>query len=654
MKQLYTILTFFAMTACSLTAFAQGGQQYDAAGGVSTAKRVTGPANGVYTITLETFATGEQTVVQRSIPSDIILLLDYSSSMLTGDNITTLKRAVVDFVKEMQENNDELVLQDGQMGNRIAFVLYAGLLYDNYPSTTQHVNGRNNLPLLNDYPYFNAQYVNQFLEVTDLTANGANVSYNNVNILSPSSQHNAHPSYLGGSNFGDTNKGTNTPAAMAKALELVNANTSAYSDDERSTTVILFTDGEPCDIYQQYYQGDNNAGSSGFSTAYANSCISDAKSIKDKGVSIYTVGLFSSPTRQIKTFVEYTSSDFPSATAMPARERDYLQSNQSYGDFCTIVSGGLDLSGVFRTISQGVGGENANLGTNTEVRDVVSSSFDIPNGTSAADIRVYTSAISADGGSWGDLQRIYTTPAEQAQYITVSGSRVSVTGFNYGGTDNWVGKRLKANGNPDNPNDWQWKGKKVVIQFDIRADDMATGGDGTATNTTDSGVYVNGECINHFNVPHTNLPVNLEIVKSGLHHGESATFVVWRCHPLKVNNEVQYNAIGKPKPDGNWVEHARVIVSNYQEWGDDAVKILRGLDPTYVYMITESNWSWSYTLTNATAELEMMTTAETERNPFKFRNQDKAGVAKHGEAVVSNHFGTGHHVQKAKSDKKAK
>ena len=203
--------------------------EYNVQGGVATAKSLSEPdANGVYTITLETFATGLTSIISKAIPSDIVLLLDYSSSMLTNDNITKLKQAVVTFVGQMQDNNSTLNLQPGQMGNRIAFVLYAGLLYDDYPETTEHVNGNRNLPLLNDYPYFNAQYVNQFIEVENLTASGSSVMYNNVNIISPSSQHASHPAYLNGNNFGDTNKGTNTPAAMAKAKELVDANLAVF------------------------------------------------------------------------------------------------------------------------------------------------------------------------------------------------------------------------------------------------------------------------------------------------------------------------------------------------------------------------------------------------------------------------------------------
>ena len=56
---------------------------YNIAGGVGTKKSVseTPDANGRYTLTLETFATGKTEVIQRSVPADIVLVLDVSGSM---------------------------------------------------------------------------------------------------------------------------------------------------------------------------------------------------------------------------------------------------------------------------------------------------------------------------------------------------------------------------------------------------------------------------------------------------------------------------------------------------------------------------------------------------------------------------------------------
>ena len=62
---------------------------YNIKNGVATGKSVGDPdANGVYTVTLETFATGMETIVQKAIPSDIVLVLDYSSSMLMPGSLS--------------------------------------------------------------------------------------------------------------------------------------------------------------------------------------------------------------------------------------------------------------------------------------------------------------------------------------------------------------------------------------------------------------------------------------------------------------------------------------------------------------------------------------------------------------------------------------
>ncbi len=109
---------------------------YNIKNGVATGKSVGDPdANGVYTVTLETFATGMETIIQKAIPSDIVLVLDYSSSMLMPGNVSanpnnswytgegtgsdagipnirdylySLKIAVGDFVEQMQANDATL------------------------------------------------------------------------------------------------------------------------------------------------------------------------------------------------------------------------------------------------------------------------------------------------------------------------------------------------------------------------------------------------------------------------------------------------------------------------------------------------------------------------------------------------------------------
>ena len=59
----------------------EGFGNYKIENGIGTRKSVTGPVDGAYTLTLETFATGVTTSTQKAVPSDIILVLDLSTSM---------------------------------------------------------------------------------------------------------------------------------------------------------------------------------------------------------------------------------------------------------------------------------------------------------------------------------------------------------------------------------------------------------------------------------------------------------------------------------------------------------------------------------------------------------------------------------------------
>ena len=92
MKRTFRYILLTVATLVPVLASAQSGTDlpdpdiydgYKLTGGVATKKTVGDPdSNGLYTITLETFATGTTTIVNKAIPSDIVLVLDYSSSML--------------------------------------------------------------------------------------------------------------------------------------------------------------------------------------------------------------------------------------------------------------------------------------------------------------------------------------------------------------------------------------------------------------------------------------------------------------------------------------------------------------------------------------------------------------------------------------------
>lgn len=721
MKHTFKYILSAIVMLVPVLAFAQGGEElpdppiyadYKVGGGVATKKTVGDPdANGVYKITLETFATGMTSIINRAIPSDIVLVLDYSSSMLmTGsaqpnrtDDMRTrlydLKNAVGEFVTMMKDNNSTMGLQPGQMGNRIAFVLFAGQVYDPEAS----LNSNNGI--------FRAAHVKEFIEVDDLavdntimehhpvwTRNTTQYNYastsvtytpDGTDILSPASQHpnNHNNGYNGISNqidIGDVNKGTNSGAAMTVAKDLVNNNLSKYSLDERTTVVVFFTDGEP-------------SSGSGFSATVADACINAAHDIKEKDVLVYTIGLVegSDDTNQVKTYLEYTSSDYSkilpegepyNPTDMPqyvdaggnyiVNDSRYLDRNATYGPYSFKVSQEYTLSDIFKTIGEASAGSEASIPGETQVVDCVSNSFEVPDAFEAENVVVYTKTINKAGTEFGNAETLVVdvieeddlgdnppmtvnyTPQEGHIGVALVDGKLTVVGYDYSKADDegvtpynghWVGWRAEDD----------CAGQELVIEFNVQAKEAATGGDGTNTNTTQSGVfvpvfdddnniidYVN---VNSYDVPHKDLPINLVIEKSGLRAGESATVQIYRCAQKVVNGKVQYNPnTGKPLPekeipapgvdpgDLGWQNFSKVILTNTTGVNGATVsKSLLSLHAEYVYLLVEDNWGWAYEL-----DTQVLNTSDVELNPFTFVNTERTDAPKHAEAVSINHFGT--------------
>lgn len=209
-------------------------------------------------------------------------------------------------------------------------------------------------------------------------------------------------------------------------------------------------------------------------------------------------------------------------------------------------------------------------------------------------------------------------------------------------------------------------GKELVIEFNVEAIEGVTGGNGTNTNSPESGVLVptfdkDGNFIGYVNqinypYPQTDLPINIEIHKEGLRHGESATVQIYRA-PQKVG---KFDPVtGKPSPDvetdDDWENFSKVILTNKENDGDTVIKKLVSLDPSYVYRLVEDDWGFGYYL-----DTYDINTSEKEANPFVFTNTKKATgtettettVVKHAEAVPINHLlGTGE-VESYKSNEK--
>ena len=688
----HNIFKYVAIAAALLATAVNAGAQYNLKGGVGTSKQVTGPdSQGNYTIRLETFATGTSTVTETATPVDVVLVLDVSGSMDDNGKMTKLKTAVNTFIATIQENDLYIVERDAQgnvtkktkrenaLGNQISIVKFAlPAYYSNQTgwvtTTTASTTPGNHFPayyIQNDY------WGGRTLRFRDFNTNYyADASWgcyeynrgNDTEVLMgfTATESDSNVASLQAAVNGMIPAGATAADYGLNLAKLLLAGSDVNPDANK--VVIFFTDGAPT-----YFQN--------FDNDVANAAITNAKAIKDAGATIFSIGVFDSTPNP--------GNNPPTSGSNVWRYMNYVSSNYP------------DLTAIFKSIADGIGKSDATVGTETQVRDVVTNSFVLPSDIDDADVHVYTSAATGSASGSDDTDPAgWATPVEITNSVTknivnvdaegkptndpdkVKNKALFIEGFDYSLADsqgadgtaahpygNWVGPRYR-NGN------WIWAGKKLIITFKVKADSEATGGE-SQTNTGNSGVWIKNEdgtytCVNHYEQPHTTLTVNIKIKKTGLRSGESATFELMRIRPKGYNPEgattadkianIEYNLIGKPLPgttgEGGqppvggdlseyyetlgWKSFKKVILTNLSDTnGAEVEKDVLALDPYWVYMVVEDDWGWAYTMTgdaNQVGEDGTYTTSSVEVNPFRFHNTEKSGVVKHAEAVMVNHF----------------
>lgn len=624
------------LVATSLTISAQ--TTYNIENGIATAKRVDQNDDGTYKVHLETYATGESTTFSTSKPSDIILVLDVSTSMVNNrypvgsqtTRLAALKTAASNFVDIVYSKAREARQTDeGFDGNRIAIVSFGGW-------------------------------------VTDNTNGWKDVEENQTSLKST----------INGLTTG--NSGTWTSSGLRVAIENYLDGNPRSAREDANLTVVLFTDGEPTVVGTQTVDGQRVTQNTTFHPYIANNSVYYSHLMKSTyNAKVFTVTLLgNNPDNRVIPLAELISSNYPDANATFQSSNAWTYNSStgrvsatglSYGDpnndgiaYHQNV-GQQDLNSIFEAIAESAGSAEAEVGSSTQVRDVVSNSFTLPDNVKPADVSVSIWSINPDGIGWTEDSEYDTSDITPVVGTNNSGnSTVTVEGFDYSkddeeegrGDGNWVGVRI-----PD-PRDLTqnfYAGRKLVIEFNVEVREGVTGGD-TQTNTSESGVYVYNaetqqyECKNYYDVPEKQLPINIKITKTGLRHGESATFEIFKIGPqTNDDGSIVYNALGKPVPNENgststdpeergWAEWSKVILTNLGADGAKVEKTLKNLNPNYVYLVLEDDWSWSYTTTGSTSGVQ--STSSVTVNPFSFKNEEKTTAVKHAEAVMINHFAT--------------
>ena len=536
--------------------------------------------NGTSTTTAPTNITSQYDPIYTGV------LYERSNSRMAA-----LKSAVNDFVDQIQYNANYTTEGEPRgagktLDNRIAIVKFANDAY--YDSETgiaegNHRNAPYNGSYVTDYNY--TEVVKQFTSVTDAGVTSLKTAIANL----------------------EEGGGTAAHYGMQKAKNLLEQDIPSGRKSKR--TVVLFTDGAP--------------GMTGYDAAFANSAIEISKSIKnDLNATVFTIGLFtaSDATDNVNNYMDYVSSNFPDATDM-----DH-PGNRKASTYYQKTSG-MNLASIFNDISSQAGSSgNTSVTSTTVMRDVITSSFALPDGTDPSQIKTFT--YDCYGESNGELLFNNKQPFNATVSIvenTDGTKTVDVTGFDY--SANWCGDRGGGN----------YSGKKLSIEIPVIIDPNSVGGAAVTTNTTASGLYIPDEQgnlpsspISSYDVPPgVTSPVNIWIKKLGLEAGESAEFRIDRRHAGAANEEANYSYFTTVLVIGNTATTVE---------GAPMVKILN-LDPGYIYRITETSWGWTYTNsenTNTTGG-QVQYSNELRSNPFIFGNT-KDNSKKNAEHVLVNDF----------------
>ena len=541
-----------------------------------------------------------------------------------GTKIANLKTAVSTFIDKIKENDlyetDEsgkVVIDettgnpkrrkgvsgaDTTLGNRIAIVKYARDRYvsgninnNNWrnPNAPITVNGSGNNRDNNNYNY------TEVVRAFTLTGTDANVT--NLKNAVDGFQ-------AGGATASDY--GMNLAYLL---LDDIRQNDVAR-DTSDTKTVVFFTDGSPTHGNQ-------------FDDDVADHTISRAHEVKQWGVKVFTVGVFSdlgTEASDVDKYMNFTSSNYPDAigfnqggTPVAAADRVFYQDASK-----------ADLSSIFTAIAESSGGSgNTDVsGTSPVTVDVIAASFALPTGASADDITVKVAKCVGKEGNYLQFDGpIDPGDADPAMTITptvnTTTQKVSTTGFDF--SANWCGYNEETQ---------EYQGYKQIISFEIKVNDDAIGGPDVLTNDETSGIYLAGatEPLVKFNRPTVKIPISIWIKKQGLTGDDTAVFTIeYAEYDPTVTNP-------STLPKSAWKSFDKVAINSNSEIDSDGYPIVRitGLDPDYFYRIREDQWAWSYDYQASGIQYTVGTGGS---NPFIFVNKPKDTV-KENESSIRNEF----------------
>lgn len=406
----WVLVLVMALSLLPLNALAAGGSETDSGSGMIFTKKLVSDVpdkDGNYTIQMTAQATGKEVETTKPVPMDIVLVLDQSGSMAD------------DFNGNFTNNNEAR----RQYAMKAAVNSFIGEVADKYSTDADHHMA---IVIFSD----DAE------TLVDWTAvdkdGGASELTDKISALS------------------NTPSGaTNVEAGMTETQSLMS---NAPTGQSRQKTVIVFTDGVPTTGTR-------------FNVDVANKALEIAQNMKNDGVSIYTIGVFSgADIKQLygkgcngnvgdkwgevgflwfgdvadvdrpagNRFLNYLSSNFKNANKIGLRDAswdiglvhyDCWKITQNFtrtsSDYYKTAVDASDLNGIFKTISSMVPAPgNPALDEKTVITDTLSDYFTFAlTEDGKVDVKVY----AEKGNEKTDItDKVTVNPNSQTKTVTVT------------------------------------------------------------------------------------------------------------------------------------------------------------------------------------------------------------------------------------------
>ena len=464
-KQSVSFVSAMAM-ACSMVVMPAGASY--AAGtndNLHLSKGIKLQSDGNYKITLEAYATGQDTttITKEPVPLDIVLVLDQSGSMTKSFGSTTrlnaLKNAVTNFVSTVKDDATK-----NDVNHRISMVGFAS-------TKGKYSSSYKNTEILT---------VKGSGEINYKTSSDNNSTFENalkdslMDVRTQSDKINQAINWL------DASGDTYSEYGMDMASRIL-AKYPVQEGENRKQIIVMFTDG---------YTAPANTNNIDYSMS--DRAIANSKVAKDNGATVYTIGIFdgADPNMDINNNYEYGSTNSSRQLVAANRYMNLVSSNYPQAENMTTTgtkaekatyyqsaSNATELNNIFETISKSetTSGTTVTLTGESVLRDIVSDKFELPKGAEASSVSVYTAdsdKVSTDGIiTWKDRveDKSNTYP------VSIDGNKVDVTGFNY--SENYV----TAN----------HKGKKLIVEILVNGLQSGTNMNSNDTEQAKSGIYEN-------------------------------------------------------------------------------------------------------------------------------------------------------------------